>query len=229
VNEEDQMTNEPPGGTPEPYQPPDPYQPAQPYQPAEPYQPAPAYDPTAAGPYQPPDPYQPANPYQQAEQPPYQPPPAYPAPDAQGAQPSGVPFSGQPYSGQPYSGQPYSGQPYSGQPFSGQPYGGPQAFGTPQYGAAPYPPYGPGYAVRGTNGLAIASLVCALAGLVTCIGAPLGIVLGHIAKNQIKVSGEDGDGLATAGLVVGYVLSAIGVLFCGLWVTGAIFSSSFGP
>jgi hypothetical protein len=85
------------------------------------------------------------------------------------------------------------------------------------YGQAPYAPqYAqpyPGYGMQSrTNGLAIASLVCSLAGLLTCISAPVGIVLGHIARRQIRQTGEQGDGLATAGLWVGYILTVLGVL-----------------
>lgn len=42
--------------------------------------------------------------------------------------------------------------------------------------------------------------------------APLGIVFGHISLSQIKKSGEEGRGLAIAGLVVGYVLTALTVV-----------------
>ena len=54
------------------------------------------------------------------------------------------------------------------------------------------------------------------------IFAPAAIVLGHIAKKQIRQSGEQGDGLATAGLVMGYIFTGLAVLFCGLGVIGAI-------
>ena len=56
-----------------------------------------------------------------------------------------------------------------------------------------------------TNSMAIAALVCSL------VLAPLGVVFGHIALSQIKRSGEDGRALAIAGLVIGYVFSAIAV------------------
>jgi len=55
---------------------------------------------------------------------------------------------------------------------------------------------------RGTNGLAIASLVLSLVG-----GSVLAVILGHIAKSQIAQTGDDGEGLATAGLVIGYAMS----------------------
>ena len=72
----------------------------------------------------------------------------------------------------------------------------------PPYGGYP-PPYDP-YAYgrpRPTNGWAIASLVCAF------VFAPLGIVFGHISLSQIKRSGEEGRGLAVAGLVIGYLIT----------------------
>jgi hypothetical protein len=161
-------------------------------------------------PYQPPqqpDPFAQPDPY--GAQPPYTPPP-YPA-----APQSAQPYSGQPYSAQPYSAQPdpYGAQPYGVQPPMGKGYGNPT-------------PYGPGYgAARGTNGLAIASLVCSLVGLLTCLGAPIGIVLGHIAKGQIKTSGEDGDGLATAGLITGYIVTALYLGVCGLAAASGMLSN----
>jgi hypothetical protein len=84
------------------------------------------------------------------------------------------------------------------------------------------PPYGDYSAGTRTNGLAIASLVCSLGGLVTCISAPVGIVLGHVARRQIRESGEEGAGLATAGLVVGYVFTGLGLLVVAFYVVLAI-------
>jgi len=37
------------------------------------------------------------------------------------------------------------------------------------------------------------------------IGWIVGVITGHIGKNQIKQSGEGGNGMATAGLIMGYV------------------------
>jgi peptidyl-prolyl cis-trans isomerase B (cyclophilin B) len=72
----------------------------------------------------------------------------------------------------------------------------------PPYGAYP-PPYDPyGYPrPRATNGMAIASLTCAF------VFAPLGIVFGHISLSQIKRTGEEGHGLAVAGLVISYLIT----------------------
>jgi hypothetical protein len=70
---------------------------------------------------------------------------------------------------------------------------------------------------RHTNGLAIASLVCACAGIIpfffgiTCV---LGIVFGFVSRNQIKQSGgvQQGSGLALAGIIVGFSLIGIFVI-----------------
>ncbi|MGU3502190.1 peptidylprolyl isomerase [Mycobacterium sp. C31M] len=72
-----------------------------------------------------------------------------------------------------------------------------------------YPPAPYGYpppAARPTNSLAIAALICGI------LIAPLGIVFGHISLYQIKRSGDEGRGMAIAGLVLGYLLTVLGVL-----------------
>ncbi len=66
---------------------------------------------------------------------------------------------------------------------------------------------------KGTNGLAIASLACGIAqfmlGPLPTIPA---IVFGHVARHQIKRTGEDGAGLALAGLILGWAAIVMGVL-----------------
>ena len=61
-----------------------------------------------------------------------------------------------------------------------------------------------------TNGLAIASLVLGIIWLYW-LGSLLAIVFGHVARTQIRESrgAQTGDGLAVAGLVLGYVGVAI--------------------
>ncbi len=54
--------------------------------------------------------------------------------------------------------------------------------------------------VPGVNTMAIASLVFAF------LLPPIGIVMAHVAKAQIRRTGEGGRGLATAALVIGYGL-----------------------
>jgi hypothetical protein len=73
-----------------------------------------------------------------------------------------------------------------------------------------YPPAGYPYPVANpTNGMAVAALVCALAGLVTCVSAPVGAILGHVARRQIRERGGQGDGMAVAGIVVGWALTGL--------------------
>ena len=125
----------------------------------------------------------------------------------------------QPYGQTPDPSTPYSQDPYpvpdSGpQAYVANPYA-PSPYAPSPYGAPAYPPYGP--QVR-TNALAIASLACSLGGLLTCVSAPVGIVLGHVAKRQIRQTGEQGEGMATAGLWIGYILTAIGLLLLVGWV-----------
>ena len=63
------------------------------------------------------------------------------------------------------------------------------------------------------NGLAIASLACGVAqfafGPLATIPA---IVFGHMARHQIKRSGEQGAGLALAGLILGWAAVILGIL-----------------
>jgi Domain of unknown function (DUF1707)/Domain of unknown function (DUF4190) len=67
------------------------------------------------------------------------------------------------------------------------------------------------------NGLAMASLACGLAqfafGPLATIPA---IVFGHVARQQIKRSGEQGAGLALAGLILGWAVMLSIVLIVGM-------------
>jgi hypothetical protein len=57
-----------------------------------------------------------------------------------------------------------------------------------------------------TNTLAIVALIL---GIFIPLG---GIICGHIALGQIKRTGEAGHGLALAGTIIGYALTALGIL-----------------
>jgi len=80
--------------------------------------------------------------------------------------------------------------------------------------AQPAWPGAPG-APAGTNSLAIASLACGIGQLFL---GPLStfpaIVLGHMARREIRRTGENGKGMATAGLVLGWTGFAFLVLAC---------------
>lgn len=89
-------------------------------------------------------------------------------------------------------------------------------------GAYGYPGY-PGYPVpRPINGLAIASLVLGIVWL-WWLGSILALVFGYIARKQIRQRGQSGDGLAVAGIVLGWV--AVG--FLALLVISGLFGPAF--
>ncbi|WP_315359294.1 DUF4190 domain-containing protein [Neisseria bacilliformis] len=74
-------------------------------------------------------------------------------------------------------------------------------------------------AANGTNGLAVASLVCSIIGwFIPVILGLLAIIFGHIARGQIRQRKQGGDGLAITGLVMGYIQ----VLIMGLGIAAAI-------
>lgn len=142
------------------------------------------------------------------------------------------PGTPQPGSGDPYgpsgAGSAGQGQPlYGEQPAYGgqQPYGGyppPGGYaGPPLPPGSGYPPgygqpYGYGYPVhRPTNAMAVASMVLGILWLYW-IGSILALVFGYIAKKQIRERGESGGGMATAGIVLGWIgiaLLAIVIVF----------------
>ncbi len=123
---------------------------------------------------------------------------------------------------------------YQPDPYLPQPYGPPPAYGYAVGPPAGYPydygygvPYGhPGFQPpRTTDGLAIASLVVScvsVAGFCTWgIGALLGVlgaIFGHVARRRIRTSGAGGAGIALAGIIVGWVMAAIGVLLITLFI-----------
>ena len=107
----------------------------------------------------------------------------------------------------PYAGAPGPGPgtyPGAAYPAGGYP-GGPQ--GGPYQPGYPYPPMPPS-----TNTLAILALVFAF------VFAPAAIVMGVIARKQIRRTGEQGMGLATAGMVVGIVFTVLSVI----WIIASI-------
>lgn len=100
---------------------------------------------------------------------------------------------------------------------------GPPPYGPPQYPAPPYPytPYPASYGYpppKTTSSLAVASMVTSIVGAATlfCWGlgaivALVGAILGHVARRRIRSSGEGGDGMALAGIIVGWIVLALGV------------------
>ncbi|NCD18970.1 MAG: DUF4190 domain-containing protein [Actinobacteria bacterium] len=114
--------------------------------------------------------------------------------------------------------QPTGNQPHGEQRPESPPPGGP-SYGQGSYGSYGQGGYGPspsGYEApsysygqpRRTNVLAIVSLVTSLIGI-----GIVGIITGHIARRQIRASDESGDGIALAGLIIGYIVTVVEVMF----------------
>jgi hypothetical protein len=88
----------------------------------------------------------------------------------------------------------------------------------PNYQQVPPPPL---YATQ-TSTLAIVSLIAGIAGWVGVLGiGPLiAVICGHMAKNEInKAAGRiTGGGLATAGLILGYLNLALSLIALCLFI-----------
>ncbi|MFJ2029479.1 DUF4190 domain-containing protein [Streptosporangium sp. NPDC087985] len=121
----------------------------------------------------------------------------------------------------------YGNQPGGYGPPQGGGYGSSGGYGPPPGGG--YDPYGHGVQPpRGNNGMAIAALIMGIAGLFVCgITSIVGIVLGHVSLGQIRRTGEEGRGLAIAGLVLSYFGVACWLAaLLGIWfLAGPIWTS----
>jgi len=106
----------------------------------------------------------------------------------------------------------------------GQPYEAPsrQTYGSP-YG----PPYGQLVPAPRTNGMAIAALACGIGGFFVFPASFAAVILGHIARREIRRTGEGGDGMATTGLVLGYIGSVIAALAIVAIVVAVVFLASW--
>jgi hypothetical protein len=74
---------------------------------------------------------------------------------------------------------------------------------------------GPPMAPR-NNGMAITSMVLGIIGVLTCGGVLFSvgaIIFGHVAQSQIRRTGEQGNGMAVAGLVLGYIFALLGLIY----------------
>jgi hypothetical protein len=80
-----------------------------------------------------------------------------------------------------------------------------------------YPPF-PYVVVRPTNGMAIASMVLGILWLYW-IGSILALIFGYVARNEIRKNGQGGDGMAIAGIVLGWV--GVGILTAVLIIGAA--------
>ncbi len=96
-------------------------------------------------------------------------------------------------------------------------YGPPPGPAAPAWGPPP-PGYGYWQAPQvGTNGFAIASLVLGILWMYW-IGSILALVFGYLGKSQMRRTGQQGAGMATAGIVLGWIGVAMLLLFIGVMV-----------
>jgi hypothetical protein len=63
--------------------------------------------------------------------------------------------------------------------------------------------------LTGFNKAAVASFVLSFLPL----GCPIAVILGHVARHQLKRYPQDGGGLSIAGMVIGYVHLAFWITF----------------
>jgi hypothetical protein len=142
------------------------------------------------------------------------------------------PPPGGPPGGPPSGPPPGAPPPPPGMPPPPPSQGGPQLYQPPppSYGAPPplaQPQYGaPAYGGPKTNTLAIISLVASLI-WVCGLGSIAAVIMGFMARGQIRQSGgrETGDGLALAGIIIGFV-GVAGLVLWLLFVIGIAASDS---
>ena len=72
--------------------------------------------------------------------------------------------------------------------------------------------YAPPYSPTPTNTMAVLSLVLAF------LFPPAGVVVGLVARSQLQRSNEQGDGLATAGIILSAIFTAAILLAVGSFV-----------
>lgn len=92
--------------------------------------------------------------------------------------------------------------------------------------------YNPQTAQPRTSGLAITSLVTGILSwvLIPILGAIIAVVTGHIAKREIRASAGQlsGEGMATAGLILGYINLLLIAIPCCVIVVLALLGPAIG-
>ena len=93
--------------------------------------------------------------------------------------------------------------------------------------------YQPSYRPATTSSLAVVSLVFGILGwcVLPFIGAIVAVICGHLARGEIRRSAPDnrieGDGMAVAGLVLGYAQLALCILGIFVLIVVLIFGFAF--
>lgn len=107
--------------------------------------------------------------------------------------------------------------------------GGARIYQTPDAGARPPYVVGPSVASSQTSNLAVISLILGIVSWIflPLIGAIGAVITGHMGRREVRESGGrlSGEGLATFGMILGYVNLALGALFlvgiCGMLMLAA--------
>lgn len=60
-----------------------------------------------------------------------------------------------------------------------------------------------------------------------CLGGIVAVITGHVARSQIKRTGEAGEGLALAGLIAGYISIGLFFLFVLAYIAFFVFIFAF--
>jgi len=141
-----------------------------------------------------------------------------PAPPPEDVPPPGggpVPPPVGPADARPSGSYPPAGYPPAGYPPAGYPPAG--------YPAAGYPPPGAGPSLP-RNDLAVWSLVLGLLGVLGCVfftGIPA-VIVGANARKAVAAGQANNDGMATAGIVLGWVATGLGVLVVALFLIALV-------
>jgi hypothetical protein len=109
---------------------------------------------------------------------------------------------------------------YRPPPPTGPPFYPPSQYSHPYYG-------GPSVSQRTTNGLAITAMVLGIL-WIWWVGSVLALIFGYIARKQIKENGQNGDGMAIAGIVLGWIGVGTLVIIAIVAIAGAGSGSSSG-
>jgi hypothetical protein len=208
----------------------DPYAPASPYAQPGPY--------AQSGQYPPADPYPQPGQYSQAGQYPQYGQPAWNDPAAPpGSPPPPAPFVSPDTPSYAAGSSPVpmpapAPADYGYGPSSAPSYG--YAAGYGGYGSTPT--YVPVMPQQKTNGMAIGSMVVSIVALplVACYGVGgligvVGAILGHVARRQIRNNKDSGDGMAIAGIVIGWISLVLGVVVLGFIVAFFVYAINNAP
>lgn len=98
--------------------------------------------------------------------------------------------------------------------------GPPAGLPPPVQPVQPMPPPPAGPPARPYNSWAVVSISFAASTVLGTwfFGGIVAAVTGHIARNQIRRTGEGGSSLALAGLIVGYVAIGLSLAFIGAYI-----------